>query len=322
MLDGQPDPMPAVLLHHSQSALYAEILRRTLPGVDLIVADEAESFARALPEAAIVLSDRFPTGGLGEARRLAWIQCTNAGVDFLLPAWEHLSRVVVTNARGIHADVMADYAMTTVGMLHWGFPELLREQGARTWRPRQVMPLSEHTLGIVGLGAIGREIARRAARAGMRVLGVQRRPDGPVEGVDEVHDGSGLARVLAACDFLVLAAPATPETRRMIDAGALARMKPTAFLVNVARGSLVDEAALVRALRTGTIAGAALDVFAVEPLPADSPLWAMPNVIVTPHMAGNPGRYEERAAAIFVDNYGRFRAGEPLRNQVDLDRGY
>jgi phosphoglycerate dehydrogenase-like enzyme len=100
--------MPAVLLHHSQSALYAEILRRTLPGVDLIVADEAESFARALPEAAIVLSDRFPTGGLGEARRLAWIQCTNAGVDFLLPAREHLSRVVVTNARGIHADVVGD----------------------------------------------------------------------------------------------------------------------------------------------------------------------------------------------------------------------
>jgi phosphoglycerate dehydrogenase-like enzyme len=173
----------------------------------------------------------------------------------------------------------------------------------------------------VGAGAIGGEIARRAAAFGLRVLAVKRTP-GPVEGAAEVLTVPQLREVLPRADFVVLVVPVTPETQWLVGEGELRAMRSTAYLINIARASVVNEGALVRAVREGWIAGAALDVFEEEPLPTTSPLWELPNVIITPHIAGEPADYARRVADVFADNAARFRRGEPLRNVVDFERGY
>jgi phosphoglycerate dehydrogenase-like enzyme len=221
----------------------------------------------------------------------------------------------------MHADQMADYAMAAMFMLHWDVPRILRDQAGAVWRREAKAPLAGRTLGVIGLGAIGQEIARRAQCAGMEVLGVSRSGTA-VASVAEVHRQEQLQDVLPRCDFVVLVVPATAETSGLIDAEALRLMKPTASLINFARGSVVEEQALIDALRDRAIKGAVLDVFAAEPLPAESPLWSLPNVIVTPHIAGMSDDYEARFATAFAANLARYRRGEQLLNIVDLARGY
>ncbi|MCL6640825.1 MAG: D-2-hydroxyacid dehydrogenase [Candidatus Rokubacteria bacterium] len=257
---------------------------------------------------------------MARARRLRWIQLTSAGAEQLLPARAALRDVVVTNTRGIHADAMADYALGVMVMLRWDFPRLLRAQAGRVWEPRLAVPLAGATVGVVGLGAIGSEIARRARAFGMHVIGIKRTPGGGEPGIEVVTAGR-LREVLPRCDFVVLAVPITPATRHLLGSAELAAMKPGACLVNIARGPVVDEAALVAALRAGRLGGAALDVFEEEPLPARHPLWSLPNVTLTPHVAGEPAHYARRVADVFLDNLGRWRRGEPLRNVVDFERG-
>lgn len=310
-----------VLVYHRRADEYLRLIRERLPDLAVIVEDRANALAEQIRHAEVLLGWQFPLEALHAARKLRWIQLTSAGVEHLLPAREQLRHVVVTNARGIHAALMADYTLGVMMMLQWNFRRLLHDQEARQWRHQYTEPLAGKTLGVVGVGAIGAEIARRGASFGMTVVGLRRSP-APVEGVSRMFGPDQLLEMLSLCDFVALVVPATVETQRMIGERELRAMKRTAYLINIARGSVLDEPALVRALRDGWIAGAALDVFEHEPLPIDSPLWAMDNVIITPHIAGEPAEYARRVVDIFTENVRRWRAGESLQNVVDLAKGY
>jgi phosphoglycerate dehydrogenase-like enzyme len=201
----------------------------------------------------------------------------------------------------------------------------MRRQAERRWdRSIEAREISGTTCGIIGMGAIGGETARRARALGMRVLATRRSitARGEDDLAHELLPPSDLGYLLRESDWVVIAAPLTPETRGLIGAEELRQMKPSAVLVNVGRGPIVDEQALIAALRDGVIAGAGLDVFDQEPLPADSPLWDMENVVVTPHFSSGSDHYTTRAADIAADNLRRYLAGEPLRNVVDIERGY
>ena len=252
--------------------------------------------------------------------RLRWVQATSAGageqVRLADLSREELERVTVTSAAGVHAGPLAEFAMFGLLAFAKDLPRLLADQRARRWGHYPVSELSGLTLLIIGLGQIGEEVARLAVGFGMRVIGINRsgRADSPH--VHEVRRTSELHECLGEADGLVVSAPLTEETRGLIDAAAIARMKPGAIFVNVGRGGVVDEPALIEALRSGKLAGAALDVFGSEPLDADSPLWDLENVLLAPHTAGLSIRENERIAALFVENLRRYLRGEPLRNRV------
>jgi phosphoglycerate dehydrogenase-like enzyme len=310
-----------VCVHHPQGERYAELIRAQRPALDVRVAADEPGLRQQLREAEVLVAFRFPLDAIDDAPRLRWIQVTSAGTEFLASARERLAGVVVTNGRGVHAAPIADYVLGAGVMLLSDWPSFLRAQAARQWQRRPVTALAGKVMGMIGLGSIGQEIARRARAFGLDVLGVRRSAQ-PVPGVTDVVPPSELRSVLPRCDLVVVTVPLTDQTRGMIGAAELRAMKRGAFLINVSRGGVVDEEALIGALRDGHVAGACLDVFATEPLPADSPLWTLPNVIVTPHIAGMRGDYEPLLVAIFLDNLGRLERGAPLRNVVDLARGY
>jgi phosphoglycerate dehydrogenase-like enzyme len=265
---------------------------------------------------------------LAHATRLRWIQSPAAGLGMLLSDRLRSSDILLTNSRGINAQPVAEQALALSLALARRLHTAITRQASSTWAQNELTEpaprvLRGLTLGVVGLGAIGTEVARLAGALGMRVIAMRRRVDLPAPAwVDEVVAPHALRRLLGESDVVVLAAPETHETARLIGAPELESMKPGALLVNVGRGALVDEAALVDALRSGRIGGAGLDVFDEEPLPAASPLWSLPNVIVTPHVAGIRGDYWTVAVDMFVENLRRFEAGEPLLNLVDKEAGY
>lgn len=271
-------------------------------------------------ELAAALAERLP--------RLRWFQATSAGVDRLLEsgALQLFAErgVVVTNARGLHATPIGEYVIAAMLMFCKGAHRFIRAQAQRRWERFMPAELRGKTVGIVGLGAIGSEVARLSKAFGCRVLAVRRSATAGVrhKHADLVLPPSGLPTVLAESDFLVLATPLTPETRRLIGESQLRAMKPTACLINVGRGAIVDQEALARALREGWIAGAVLDVFEQEPLPPDSELWALENLVISPHISGGTERYMERAVVIFARNLRRYLRGDPLENVVDPQRGY
>lgn len=310
-----------IVLNHPAAEHYAQLIGKRFPQIRAIVASDRDRLERYISEADALLAFHFPVEVFDKAKRLRWFQCTGAGVDSMVPIRDKARFLTVTNARGIGGDLIADYVMAGVAMLQWDFRGFWREQQERQWRPRNVSSLADKVLGVIGLGSIGATIARRAKSAGMTVLGSKRDPTVLVEGVDRLF-GVDIQEMLPLCDFVVLAVPATAETVRMIGAAEFATMRREAFLINIARGNVIDEAELIEALRSGTIAGAMLDVFEREPLPNDSPLWGMTNVIATPHVAGNATSYVERVFAILAENIERFLAGRPLKNVVDLGRGY
>ncbi len=274
------------------------------------------------------------------APHLRWVQGHFAGVDQFL---EHplLRAATLTTSSGIHAPAMAEYVMMMILAFAHHLPRMIEHQRRTEW-PQQrwalFVPreLRDTTIGIVGYGSIGRETARLARAFGMRVLALKRQVDQVIDDgwrLPNVGDAAGeyvarlfapdqLPLMLAECDYVLIAAPLTPETRGLIGPAELQSMKREAIIINVARGGVIDEAALIDALRTGLIGGAALDVFEQEPLPADSPLWHLPNVIISPHVSGFTPHYDERAMALFAENLRRYVAGEPLLNVVDVRRGY
>jgi phosphoglycerate dehydrogenase-like enzyme len=312
---------PKTVIFHPRAELYRTLLGEAGADAELRAMTDEAQLGEAIADADILITLACPPVVIERGRALRWIQTVSSGVDTLLPHRAALRDVIVTNARGIHVDQIGDYAMTAMLMLQWDLPRMLRSQAARRWDRDAKMPLAGRTLGIIGLGAVAQGVVRRALASEMEVIGLSR-SGAPVAGVSSVYTPDRLHAMLPRCDFVLLIVPATAETERMIDAAALAAMKDSAFLLNFARGSIVDETALIAALTDGTIAGAALDVFAVEPLPVDSPLWTLPNVIITPHLAGMSADYEERVVRSFLDNLPRFQRGEPLRNRVDLFRGY
>jgi len=296
---------------------------------------------------------------LARAPRLAWVHSATAGVERVLTPAGRERGLVITNARGVFSDPIAEYVLMMILAVSRRLPQLLELQRERTWQPLEATELRDVTLGIVGLGSIGRAIAKRARVFGCRIVATRRHPPtpgsaddgseaGPAAGsaaagaIDEgsvaegaqagVQVGAGaidavwgpemLPTLLAESDFVVLALPLTTETEHLIDAAALAAMKPGAWLINVARGRLVDDHALIRALGEGSLGGAVLDAFREEPLPATSPYYDLPNVIVTPHTAWSSGRVLDRSVELLCDNLGRYARGEPLENVVDPAAGY
>lgn len=228
--------------------------------------------------------------------------------------------ILVTNAAGMHARPLAEYVVFVMLYFARRWPRMAAEQRARHWQRCAIDTLEGKTLGVIGLGSVGRMVAKLARPFGMRVVGTRR--SGADADVDQAFTPDRLDAVLAQSDYVVLSVPSTPETAGMIGARELARMKPTAVLINIARGTLVDEAALIETLRSGRLAGAALDVVSREPLASDSPLWEMPNVLVTPHSMSTAHSENAWLTDLFCDNLRRYLNGEPLRNQVDKTRGY
>ncbi len=292
---------------------------------------EAEAgLARILAEAEVLFtSPLMPANITDRAPKLRWVQLTSAGVDWLLDGDLAKSGVTLTTASGIHAVPIGEYVMGVMLAFAKGLPQAMRAQAERTWRPYLAEELYDKTVGIVGLGAIGGYVAKLAKTDGMRVLAVrrstQRRSTGEAAGLDDVDEllpQSDLPYLLSEADYVVIAVPLTAESRGLIGERELRAMKPTARIINIARGPIIDEAALVRALKEKWIGGAALDVFEHEPLPPESELWGMENVILTPHISGGTPVYMERAVELFCDNLRRYLAGEPLRNTVQVERGY
>ncbi len=274
------------------------------------------------------------------APRLRWVQGHFAGVDQFL-GHPLLRSVTLTTSSGIHAPTMAEYILMMVLAFAHRLPRMLEYQQRADW-PQQrwalfvPQELRDATIGLVGYGSIGRETARLARAFGLRVLALKRQVDhladdgwhlpdiGDATGeyVDQLFAPDQLRAMLAECDYVAIAAPLTPETRGLLGAAEFQAMKREAVIINVARGGVIDEAALIDALRNQVIGGAALDVFAQEPLPADSPLWHLPNVVLSPHVSGFTPHYDERAMALFAENLRHYVAGEPLLNVVDMQRGY
>jgi phosphoglycerate dehydrogenase-like enzyme len=250
--------------------------------------------------------------------RLRWIHSCTAGVDQVSIPAIATGAITMTRSAASHNVAIGEFVLALILSVAKRFPELHRLQLARQWRKRGTGSIGEvggRSVGIVGAGAVGREIAWRCRAMGMRVLGTRRHPK-PVEGFDEVLAADELPRLLAEADFVVLSLPLTSETRGLISAAELARMRPGAWLINVSRGSVVVEADLVEALRDGTIGGACLDVFEVEPLPPDNPLWDLANVVITPHCASDTPETLTRSVREFEHNLRRFIAGERLVAEV------
>jgi phosphoglycerate dehydrogenase-like enzyme len=272
---------------------------------------------------------------LSRAPHLTWVHSATSGVERALTPAARDRDVLVTNARGVFSRPIAEHVLLMILAVSRHLPELLELQRERTWQPLEGRELRELTIGIVGYGSLGRSVASLASAFGARVIALRRRPEGaaaagpdeedgfPFEPrVDQVFGPDRLHELLAASDIVVLAAPLTPETEGMIDEAAIGAMKREAWLINVARGRLVDDTAIVRALRDNRIGGAALDTFRDEPLPPGSPYWELPNVILTPHTAWSSSRVLDRSIDLFCDNLVRFSRGEPLRNVVDPAAGY
>lgn len=263
---------------------------------------------------------------LAHAPRLAWVHSASAGVERMLTPTARARDITITNARDVFSEPIAEYVMTMVLAVTRRLPQLLELQRERTWQPLEAVEMHDVTVGLVGYGSLGRTVARLASAFGARVVATRRHGDRGTTSADasvELLGGpEALPDLLQSADFVVLAAPLTPATQNLIDSSALALMKPGAWLINVARGGLVDERALLRGLREGKIGGAILDTFREEPLGSDSPFYDLPNVIVTPHTAWSSGRVLDRTIELFCENLRRYAAGQPLRNLVDPAAGY
>ena len=312
-----------LLLYGKEFVSWAEALRRQVAGVDVETAATEEEGRAKIADAGAFYGTITPSL-LAAATQLRWIQTPMAGLErYFFPALiEH--PVAVTNMRGIFHDMIPDHVLCYVLCFARSMHLSIRRQLERRWAPRdvKVIHLPESTLGIVGLGGIGYGVAQRAAPHGLRIVAVDpRREDRPPE-VAELWKPDRLDDLLAQSDFVAVCAPETPETRGLFDASKFARMKPSAYFINVGRGRVVKLADLTAALEHKQIAGAALDVFEQEPLPGDHPLWAMDNVILTPHSAGFSAHGEDRRLRVLADNLRRFVAGQPLRNVVDKAAGY
>lgn len=271
-------------------------------------------------------SDVFPEysrqffSAVRKAPGLQWLHVFNAGVDH--PIYDEMLRrgVRLTTSAGSTAEPIAQTAITGLLMLARNFPRWLRGQRERRWDPARVPDfppdLAGQTMLVLGLGSIGSEIARLAQVLGLRVIGIRRSPQRAGDPVDELHPPQALAGLLPRADWLVIASPLTPETRGLIDAAMLARLPPGARIINIARGEIIDETALAGALRDGRLGGAYLDVFEKEPLPADSPLWELPNVLLSPHNSAAAAGNDERVYRMFTANLERWQQGRDLSNEV------
>ncbi|MBE9057628.1 D-2-hydroxyacid dehydrogenase [Sphaerospermopsis sp. LEGE 08334] len=259
---------------------------------------------------------------LDAAPLLRWHHAPNAGVNHILTP-QYLERdLILTNGAGVHGIPIAEFVITYILAYVKQLPKLYQLHTEHNWqRGLPIQELFEKTLLIIGAGGIGQEIAVRAKAFGMRIFGSSRHPK-PLPNFDKVVGANEWKELLPEAEFVVIATPLTPETKGMIDVETLRLFRPDSYLINIARGAIVDESALTKALQEGWIAGAALDTVFTEPLPAESPLWTLPNVFITPHCSGNSPRVKERTLALFLDNFNCYYQGKTLRNVVDKTAGY
>ena len=316
-----------VVIHYDRPELFIDLLENRFPDIGFTCCRTYEALPETLETIApevfygIIFAGRrdYPRAAMLATPSLKWISVGGSGTDHLAP-WDPAA-VTVTNSAGVAAEVMAQYVLGAILSLSLGFPAFAAAQRERRWVEGMVRPISGRTAAVVGLGSTGRAVARNLKSMGLRVVGVRANP-GPTEHVDRVYGADGLHEALAVADFVILCLPLTEATRHCIDEAAIAAMTPGVILVDVSRGGVLVGDALVAGLRSGHVAGAALDVFEGEPLASESPLWSLKNVIVTPHCSSVYEGWERRSAEMFGDNLVRYLAGEPLENIVDPARGY
>jgi D-2-hydroxyacid dehydrogenase (NADP+) len=306
-----------------------ETLRRRWPEMCVLHLPDYDHLPQELPDTDIFVGYSLRPQQLKLAKKLKWLHSTAAGVAQLMYPELRDSGIVVTNPSGIFSVPMAEHTMGLLVALARNFPDCVRYQDDSHWGQQDLWDKSQHLtelngklLLIVGYGSIGRELARRAHAFDMRVWGVTRSGKGDANYAEKIVPVAELDEVLPEADYVVVAAPETAETAQLMNAARIAKMKRGARLINVGRGSLLDEAALLRALASGALAGAALDVAATEPLPPDSPLWKAPNLFITPHTSGVSDRLWLRQADILVQLLERWFDGRELFNRVDFNRGY
>jgi phosphoglycerate dehydrogenase-like enzyme len=328
---------PTLVIHPAVEPARLEKIVAAAGGLTMINAANETEALPAMPKADAFFGKITPPL-LAAARRLVWVQAATASLEhYMFPELvEH--PCVLTNMRGLYSDIIAEHVFGVMLCFARNLHTYIRRQLAARWEPvggeserssfsagpgrvgaidRAHRPLAGAVLGVVGLGHIGAEVAQRGLGFGMRVVAVDPARSEVPPGVEELWPPAQLGRLLAISDYVVIAAPHTPETVKLFRRAELRQMKRTAYLINVGRGAIVDLADLTAALRAGEIAGAGLDVFETEPLPADHPLWHTENAILTPHVAGYAPQIAERHLGVLLDNLGRFQRGEPLRNIVD-----
>lgn len=316
-----------ILTIHDGPQVYLPGLRQRFPKCNFHVCHDDEDIPAAVSrvDPSIVFAlhggrfKAFSHAPVLLAPNLKWLQNGGAGIDHL-PPWDS-EKTLVTNSAGISASFMAETVTGAVLMLNFGFPRYMDAQRRHDWAPHAWSSLSGKTALVIGLGGIGSRVAARMKSFSMTVIGV-RNSDKPCPSVDEIVLTKDLPEVLPRADFVCVHVPNTAETKHLVDAEFLASMKPTAYLINTARGSQVDETALIDTLRTGAIAGAYLDVFEKEPLPSGSPLWDLPNLIISPHIADAAIGWENNSAQFFAENLERYLKGEPLLNVCNSAKGY
>lgn len=318
-------PTLTVLIGEDIGSTNLARLRADFPHVEFHLCLEDAQWMQTAPKANVILSKRWPAEILRQTPALRWVQAGTAGVDHLLRSELPGRGVLITNSSGAHGDPISEIILAHMLAFATGLDRLIRAQRDHRHISKEIVQtkfeLAGQTLCVVGLGDIGGTLARKANALGMHVIGV-RRSSHPVQGVSHLYPTSQLHTALAQADHVALCLPLTNHTRHFIGAAELRAMRPTAYIYNVGRGASIDEAALVHALQSGMIAGAGLDVTDPEPVPADSPLWDMPNVILSQHTSGSSPHNANRVTELFAANLARFLAGEPLQQRIDPGRGY
>lgn len=314
------DSRPRLLVHSDRADLFLERVRREFPSLEVSVCNTYSGVADALHsvQPQIVLSHKFenaryPGETVASAESVRWIHCGGTGVDHF-GLWDPV-RLTITNSPGVAAKVMSEYALCAIYALNLRLPRYLRQQLRHEWTRGTVRQSEGGTVAVIGLGRIGRAICLRARAAGLTVLGV-RLGEGHVEETDRTYSADYLHEALAQADYVVVIVPHTSRTKNLIDATAIRALKPGAMLINLSRGGIVDEEALLVAIRAGQVGGAAMDVFHDEPLPPESPFWDLENVIVTPHSAGFVEGWEAAVRDLFCENLARWLDGRHLLDVV------
>jgi phosphoglycerate dehydrogenase-like enzyme len=327
--------MKTLIVHYHSFELWhapswiRERLQQDFPGHQFIQLQNYDRVPQEIADTDVFIGLSLRPEQFAAAKRLRWIHSPAAAVHQLMYPELIKSSVALTNSTGVHGPVVAEHAITLLLALAKRLPQAMQYQARHEWsqnqlwqgspRPREV---ADSTVLVIGMGSIGREFAARAKALGMRILAIRENPAKGLDGADAVYGSAQIDEVLPQADYVLLCTPVTPATTGIMNAARLGKMKPDAYLINVARGPLIDEAALLDALQHRRIAGAALDVFNQEPLPADSPFWSLDNILITPHTAAVTDRLWERHYRLIVDNMKRFLAGERLLNEVDKSRGY
>jgi phosphoglycerate dehydrogenase-like enzyme len=337
-MSSTPDRAPRkllVLTHHRLDfwiapGWFSERLAKEFPALAVVQGNSHDWVDENIADVEVMFAGSLSAQQFQAAKKLRWIHSQSAAVhQFMFPEFVH-SDVLLTNSREVHAPVVAEHVIAMIFALAKKIPAAARFQQQGVWgqegiwrgrlRPREI---AGATLGLIGLGSIGRNVAKNASSLGMRVIAVREHPEREKpQGVREVLPSSKLLELLRQSDYAVLSVPLTPETTGIIGRGELAAMKADASLINVGRGPLVDQRALVDALREQKIGAAALDVFDQEPLPSDSPLWNLENLLITPHTAGMSDNMWEHHYSLFRENLGRYLSGQPLLGLVNKQRGY